>query len=70
MIESKHVQMPEGSHVYNIAPALVVLSVVITISVVTMVTVITTISVIFSCFLLNKHKAASKSTTILIWHLL
>ena len=44
--------------------AQVVLPVVITISVVTMVTVIATIPIIFSCFLLNKHKTASKSTTI------
>ena len=47
MIESKHVQMPEGSHVYNITTAPVVLPVVITISVVTMVAVITTISAVF-----------------------
>ena len=58
--------MPEGScHVYNITLAPVVLSVVVTISVVTMVILITTISAMLSCFLLNKHKTASKSTTIL-----
>ena len=49
---------------FTLAPV-VLLPVVITISVVTMVTVITTISIILiSCFLLNKHKTTSKSTTI------